>query len=55
MCREHIGRGINEIPVTVMGAEHRREKMLQAMRTSKYKLNQRAKKVGSLEQRERRI
>jgi hypothetical protein len=32
-----------------MGAGHRREKTLQAMRTSKYKLNERAKNVGSLE------
>jgi hypothetical protein len=31
-----------------MGAEHRREKKLQEVRTEKYKLKKKKKKVGSL-------
>jgi hypothetical protein len=34
------------MPVTVMGAGHRREKMLETMRTAKYKLMRRVKKLA---------
>jgi hypothetical protein len=32
-----------------MGAGHRRENMLEAIRTAKYRLNEKYEKVGSLE------
>jgi hypothetical protein len=40
---------IIEIPVTVMGAGHRREKMLEAIRMAKYRLNKKYENVGRLE------